>query len=311
MSGEDFERKTGDRRCSKSAQPAESPLPLSPRRKPDWLKVRAGGGKRFHEVEALLKEYHLDTVCREANCPNRGECYSQGTATFLIMGPHCARNCRFCNVTHGPPQPLDLEEPSNIARAVSILGLRHAVITSVTRDDLADGGAAHFAEVIKSIRALKRDVTVEVLTPDFKGDLEALEIVLAQRPDVFNHNVETVPRLYRQVRPLADYSRSLTILKAASGREGILVKSGIMLGLGEDEKELQELFIDLRQQGVQLLTIGQYLAPSRNHIPVARYYSPAEFGNIAALARHSGIKEVFAGPLVRSSYHAAEQFYAQ
>ncbi|MEP0828212.1 MAG: lipoyl synthase [bacterium] len=311
MSREDFEREISDRRCSNSAQPIEDTASAASRRKPDWLKVRAGGGERFHEVEELLKEYHLHTVCREANCPNRGECYSQGTATFLIMGPHCARNCRFCNVTHGALQPLDPEEPSRIARAVSILGLRHAVITSVTRDDLADGGAAHFAAVIKSIRNLKSDITVEVLTPDFRGDLDALEIVLAQRPDVFNHNVETVPRLYPQVRPQADYLRSLAVLRASSGRAGILVKSGLMLGLGEDKKELQKLFIDLSRQGVQLLTIGQYLAPSRNHFPVAKYYAPEEFEKIAALARRSGIKEVFAGPLVRSSYHAAEQFYAQ
>lgn len=276
--------------------------------KPPWLKVKACGNSKYLEVQSLLKKYNLHTVCQEANCPNRGECFSSGTATFLIMGPNCTRNCTFCNVTHGNMTPLDDQEPAHVARTVAILDLEHAVITSVTRDDLPDGGAGQFAAVIVAIRELERPVTVEVLTPDFRGRLEHVKTVLDARPDVFNHNVETVPRLYRGVRPGADYHRSLDVLKYASddGRAG--VKSGLMVGLGESKDELYEVFTDMNTAGVEYLTIGQYLSPSKKHHPVIKYYHPAEFDDLAAKARETGIKSVFSAPLVRSSYHAREQY---
>ena len=278
--------------------------------KPEWLKVRAGGSRRYLEVQALLRQHHLHTVCQEANCPNRGDCFSRGTATFLIMGPNCSRNCRFCNVTCGPLRPLDEKEPDNIARAVEILGLKYVVITSVTRDDLPDGGAEHFARVIAAIRALGAAIKIEVLTPDFQGERKSLLAVFAAGPDIFNHNVETVPRLYRDVRPAADYRRSLEVLRAGADFGGMAVKSGLMVGLGEEIGELTAVFGDLQKAGVELLTIGQYLAPSKNHYPIKKYYSPAEFAYLADLARQSGITSVFSAPLVRSSYHADEQYGA-
>jgi lipoic acid synthetase len=280
-----------------------------PNTKPPWLKVRACGNQKYREVQALLEEHHLNTVCREANCPNRGECYSRGTATFLIMGPNCTRHCRFCNVTPGLPAPLDENEPARVAQAVNILDLRHAVITSVTRDDLPDGGAAQFVAVVREIRRLGKNTAVELLVPDFRGNHEAVAAVLAARPDVFNHNIETIPRLYPAVRPGADYARSLEILRQAAETEGIAVKSGLMVGLGETADELRVVFIDMAGAGVEFLTIGQYLAPSKNHHPVVRYYSPAEFDALADAARASGIKSVFSAPLVRSSYQAAEQYH--
>lgn len=277
-------------------------------KKPAWLKVRACGDRKYLEVQALLERYGLNTVCREANCPNRGECFSRGTATFLILGPNCSRYCRFCNVTHGDVKPVDEEEPLHIASAVEILGLKHAVITSVTRDDLPDGGAAQFARVIAAIRQLKKNIAIEVLVPDFGGDLKSLEIVLKAAPDVFNHNIETVPRLYEAVRPGADYGRSMAVLKYASQAGQIAIKSGIMVGLGETTAELIQVFDDLNRAGVEYLTIGQYLAPSKNHYPIARYYHPDEFRELAELAQRSGIKSVYSAPLVRSSYNAGEQY---
>jgi len=276
--------------------------------KPSWLKVRTCGNRKYLEVQALLKKHNLHTVCQEANCPNRGECFSSGTATFLIMGPNCTRNCAFCNVTHGRIAPLDPEESDHIARTVDILDLKYAVITSVTRDDLPDGGAAQFAAVIEAIRDLKRDTAVEVLTPDFRGDLDHVKIVLDAGPDVFNHNVETVPRLYREVRPAADYRQSLTVLKYAADDGRAAVKSGVMVGLGESIPELLTVFADLNAAGVEYLTIGQYLAPSKEHHQVIRYYHPSEFDELAENAREAGIKSVFSGPLIRSSYHAREQY---
>jgi lipoic acid synthetase len=278
--------------------------------KPAWLKVRACGSARYIEVQALLKQHNLHTVCQEANCPNRGDCFSRGTATFLIMGPNCTRNCRFCNVTFGRAMPLDKDEPANIARAVEILGLKYVVITSVTRDDLPDGGAMHFSNVISAIRDSRRDVKIEVLTPDFQSDKEALKTVFTAGPDIFNHNIETIPRLYSQIRPAADYRRSLAVLRMAADFGGMAVKSGIMVGLGESVDELSEVFDDLQMAGIELLTIGQYLAPSKNHYPVKKYYSPEEFERLAEIARHCRIKSVFSGPLVRSSYHADEQYGA-
>ncbi|UCD16380.1 MAG: lipoyl synthase [Candidatus Zixiibacteriota bacterium] len=277
--------------------------------RPEWLKVRVCGSPEYLEVQSLLKQHDLHTVCQEANCPNRAECFSKGTATFLIMGPNCTRNCRFCNVAHGATAEPDAAEPAHIARTVALLGIKHAVITSVTRDDLPDGGAGHFVRVVKAIRGLERGVTVEVLTPDFQGDPEALRKVLAVAPEVFNHNVETVPRLYPKVRPAANYRRSLKILGMAADHGDLLVKSGIMVGLGESAEELRLVFRDLKVSGVTLLTVGQYLPPSARHYPVARYYHPDEFNLLARQAREAGIPRVLAGPLVRSSYHAEEQYH--
>ncbi len=275
--------------------------------KPDWLKVRICGDKRYLEVQSLINKYNLHTVCHEANCPNRGECFSSGTATFLIMGPTCSRNCAFCNISSGALASLDDEEPGNVAQAVKILGLNYAVVTSVTRDDLPDGGAGHFARVIRAIRALGENVKIEVLTPDFKGDTAALKTVFDAAPDVFNHNIETVPRLYPEVRPAADYRRSLDVLRRAADYGGMGVKSGLMVGLGERENEFPEVFRDMVSAGVNYLTIGQYLAPSKKHHPVIKYYYPSEFDNLRHIAEDAGIAHVFSAPLVRSSYHAAEQ----
>jgi lipoic acid synthetase len=276
--------------------------------KPSWLKIRASFDQKYMHINSLIKEYNLHTVCQEANCPNRAECFSSGTATFLILGPNCTRNCRFCDVTHGPPCPPDRDEPKHVAEAAKILGLSHAVVTSVTRDDLPDGGARQFARVISEIRELMPETTVEVLTPDFLGRADLLGIVLDAGPDIFNHNVETVPRIYPDIRPQADYKRSLCVLKEA-GEYGIrAVKSGLMVGLGETLEELRRVFIDLKEVGVNYLTIGQYLAPSPEHFPIQRYYTPDEFNNLAEIARRIGIEHTFSGPLVRSSYHADEQF---
>jgi len=276
--------------------------------KPPWLKVKASYDQRYRDVQALLKSHGLHTVCQEANCPNRGECFSSGTATFLIMGPNCTRNCRFCNVTHGRISPLDPEEPRRIAETVQLLKLDHAVITSVTRDDLLDGGAGHFSAVIEAVRLVMPETTIEVLTPDFQGDRGSAEIVFRAAPDVFNHNVETVPRLYGKVRPGADYRRSLNLLRRAADYGGMAVKSGLMVGLGETVDELNGVFGDLHENGVTFLTIGQYLAPSEKYHPIVKYYSPAEFELLFSEAKRAGIEHVFSGPLVRSSYHAGEKF---
>ncbi len=277
------------------------------KRKPSWLKVTAFGGSDFNRVSSLLKTYGLNTVCQEANCPNRGECFNRGTATFLILGPLCTRNCRFCDVRPGrPPQP-DPDEPYRVAEAARQLALTYVVVTSVTRDDLPDGGAGQFAATIRAIREALPKSRVEVLTPDFKGVVRALDIVMAAKPDVFNHNLETVPRLYADVRPGADYRRSLKLLSDARLRFGAMTKSGVMVGLGETSEELQKVFDDLAANHVSLLTIGQYLSPSRDHLPVERYVPPEEFDALAEMAKSSGIKKVFSAPLVRSSYHADEQ----
>lgn len=274
------------------------------RRKPSWLTVKPFAGAEFTRVSRLLKDLDLNTVCQEANCPNRGECFNRGTAVFLILGPKCTRNCRFCDVLAGAPSTVDPTEPNRVAEAAHRMDLRHVVITSVTRDDLADGGAEQFAKCIVATRKLLPRSTIEVLTPDFRGDLRSLEIVLRESPDVFNHNVETVPRLYQSVRPGADYHRSLRVLNGARGRASIWVKSGIMVGLGETMDELKQLFDDLAANSVFLLTIGQYLAPSAQHLPVERYLHPDEFDLLKEFANAAGIPTVFSGPLVRSSYLA-------
>ena len=275
------------------------------RRHPPWLKVRAPGGPGFAETMATVRELGLHTVCQEARCPNIGECWGHRTATFMLLGDTCTRNCGFCAVTHGRPLAVDPAEPLRVASAVARLGLRHVVVTSVNRDDLADGGAAHFAATAGAIKRLLPGCRVEVLVPDFQGNLASVAEVVASPIDVFNHNLETVPRLYRRVRAGARYARSLAVLEAAhGGRDRLLTKTGLMLGLGETQEEMASVFRDLRSIGCDILTLGQYLRPSGEHLPVERYVPPEEFTALGAEALALGFRHVEAGPLVRSSYHA-------
>ena len=277
-------------------------------RKPAWLKVRAPGGQNYVHLKRVMRGRSLHTVCEEAHCPNIGECWESGTATFMILGDVCTRSCRYCAVTTGKPETLDEDEPGRLAEAVAALGLKHAVITSVNRDDLPDGGAHIFAGVIREIRARVPDCSIEVLTPDFKGDRAAVATVVAARPDIFNHNLETVERLYRFIRPGGRYRRALDVLAHAKRLEPeMLTKSGIILGMGERRAELEGAMADLRAAGVEILTLGQYLRPSAQHLPIDRYYTPAEFAELKAAGEALGFKHVEAGPLVRSSYHAREQ----
>lgn len=278
-------------------------------RKPDWLKVRVPQGENYMELKRIMRGLGLNTVCEEALCPNIGECWNHRTATFLILGDICTRACGFCNITTGRPVGLDWAEPLRVARAVQAMGLRHAVITSVNRDDLEDGGAAVFAATVRAIRRLVPGCSVEVLIPDFQGSWEALKVVMEAGPDILNHNVETVPRLYRRVRPRAVYSRSLELLRRAKDMApGGVTKSGIMVGLGETVDEILETMRDIRAASVDILTIGQYLRPSKNNLPVERYYSPEEFRFFREQGMRMGFCHVESGPLVRSSYHAREQF---
>ncbi len=277
------------------------------RRLPAWLRRPIAHGGEYAAVEGLLDRLELSTVCREARCPNRGECYASGTATFLIAGDVCTRGCRFCAVESGRPVPLDPGEPDRVAEAVEAMGLRHAVVTMVTRDDLDDGAAAHVVATIEAVRARTPDVAVEVLVSDFGGRGASVDAVADARPDVFNHNVETVPRLYKTVRPGADYRRSLAVLARAGERApGMPTKSGLMLGLGETHDEVVEAMRDLREAGVELLTLGQYLRPSAAHLPVAAFVEPDEFAELARVGRRLGFSGVASAPFVRSSYHAAE-----
>jgi len=278
-------------------------------RKPAWLKKRLHTGETYHKVFALLKESQLHTVCQEAHCPNLGECFSHGTATFMILGDQCTRNCRFCAVRHDAPHPLDEEEPELVSKAIEALGLTYAVITSVTRDDLPDGGAAHFADTVRAIKARNPGTDIEVLIPDFQGSKSALRSVVEAEPDIINHNLETVPRLYPEVRPQAIYKRSLQLI----GRVGlldrrILTKSGLMLGLGETHGEIIDVFGDLLQAGCRALTLGQYLAPSPAHHQVIRYLPPEEFSQLEEIAYQMGFAAVASGPFVRSSYDAGKMF---
>jgi lipoic acid synthetase len=289
-------------------------VPLSPDAppprggRPDWLKVRFPQGRDYNELKGLMRSLNLHTICEEALCPNIGECWTNRTATFLILGDVCTRNCGFCAVTTGRPNGLDREEPERLARAVQQIGLRHIVITSVTRDDLADGGADIYAETIQRLRAYSPSCTVEVLIPDFQGNWDALRIVMAANPDILNHNLETVPRLYRRVRPKAIYSQSLELLRRARQHAPTaLTKSGLMVGLGETRAELSQAFRDLRASDVDILTIGQYLRPTPAHLPIERYVPPAEFADYKREALALGYRHVESGPLVRSSYHAHEQ----
>jgi len=282
-------------------------------RLPGWLRRNLAAGANVDEVRGLLEKLGLATVCSSAHCPNIAECFSRRTATFMILGERCARDCRFCAVEQGMPAPVREDEPEAVAEACARLGLRHAVITSVARDDLPDGGAGHFARVCEAVRARLPQAVIEILTPDFQGRAEAIEVALSGRPDIFNHNVETVPRLYPSVRPQADYQRSLFVLDHARRRaaaEGVRlhVKSGVMAGLGETRDELRAVMADLRGAGCEMLTVGQYLAPSPRHHPVARYLPPGEFGEIEAEARALGFRAVASGPFVRSSYQAEKLF---
>ena len=278
-------------------------------RKPEWLRVRYTETPNMEAVEKILDSLSLNTVCREAHCPNYCECFSRKTATFMIMGTRCTRNCRFCNVRHGAPEQLSLDEPENVARAIRELELKYVVVTSVTRDDLPDGGAGHFARVIGEIKKAAPETVIEVLIPDFGGNADALGIVTAASPAVISHNMETVKSLYESVRPQAQYERSLSLLRNIKLKNpAIRSKSGIMVGLGETEEQVYELFSDLREVDCEFLTIGQYLSPSKEHIPVHEYIDPQKFEHYGAMARDMGFEFVASAPLVRSSYHAGEAF---
>ena len=276
--------------------------------KPSWLRARAPSGENFHNLKKLARGLGLHTVCESAQCPNIGECWNHGTATFMLLGDICTRRCGFCAVPKGKPEAIDLDEPRRVAEAIATLGIKHAVITSVNRDDDNIGGAKIFAETIRQVRELSPGCRVEVLIPDFQGIEQALRIVLEAQPDVLNHNTETVPRLYRVVRSGARYQRSLQLLENAKKfSPGMVTKSGLMAGLGETMEEMIEVFGDLASRGVDILTVGQYLRPSRDHLPIARFYTPQEFAFMKAEALRLGFRHVESGPMVRSSYHAHEQ----
>ena len=282
-------------------------------KKPEWIRVKAGSpSTRFYEIKQILREHKLHSVCEEASCPNIGECFGKGTATFMIMGDKCTRRCPFCDVGHGRPDPLDADEPLNLAKTIAALKLQYVVITSVDRDDLRDGGAAHFVACIQRVRELSPATRIEVLTPDFRGRLDrALDILQAAPPDVMNHNLETVPRLYKQARPGSDYAFSLDLLKRFKAAvPGVPTKSGLMVGLGETDEEILQVMRDMRAHGIDMLTIGQYLAPSGHHLPVLRYVHPDTFRMFEAEAAKMGFSHAAVGALVRSSYHADQQAHA-
>lgn len=276
------------------------------RRLPDYLKRPIIDTDKTRTVRKILKTKCLNTVCENARCPNKNECYTKNTATFLIMGGNCTRNCRYCNISCAKPEPLDLEEPKHIAEAVKALGLKYAVITSVTRDDLPDGGAEHFANCIYEIRKICPDTKIEILIPDFKGDKNSLDLIIKAHPDVFNHNIEAVRDIFKTVRPQGDYNCSLGVLKYVKENSDILTKSGLIIGLGETFEQIEQTLIDLKNVGCDIVTIGQYIQPSKQHLEVAKYYTPEEYDKLKALAQKAGIKNYQIGPLVRSSYRASE-----
>ncbi len=282
---------------------------IQPARKPHWIRARSTNMPEVQRLKGVLREHRLHTVCEEASCPNLGECFAHGTATFMIMGDICTRRCPFCDVAHGKPKPLDPEEPANLAKTIAAMNLSYVVVTSVDRDDLRDGGASHFVACIEAIRQASPQTKIEVLVPDFRGRMDvALEILEQAPPDVFNHNLETVPRLYKKARPGADYQWSLELIRRFVQRyPHIPTKSGLMLGLGETLEEVAHVLRDLRAHDCQMLTLGQYLQPSRNHLPVDRYVTPQEFDQLAELAAELGFTNVASGPMVRSSYHADKQ----
>ncbi len=300
-----------------AAKVARIPVKIEPTveflRKPQWIRAKAPTSPEVSRLKSVLRNHRLHTVCEEASCPNLGECFSHGTATFMIMGDICTRRCPFCDVAHGRPAILDAEEPANLAKTIAAMGLRYVVITSVDRDDLRDGGAGHFKACIEAVRRQSPPTKIEILVPDFRGRLDAaLEILVQSPPDVFNHNLETVPRLYKPVRPGADYAGSLALLRRFKERHPrIPTKSGVMLGLGETREEIQKVMVDLRAHGCDMLTIGQYLQPSRHHLPVVRYVLPQEFAELGEWAKGLGFTNVASGPMVRSSYHADLQAAGQ
>jgi lipoic acid synthetase len=278
-------------------------------KKPDWIRVKMPISPEINRIKSILRKHKLASVCEEAQCPNLGECFSGGTATFMIMGEICTRRCPFCDVAHGRPNPLDENEPQELAEAVAEMNLKYVVVTSVDRDDLRDGGAEHFAQCISEMRARSPQLKIEVLVPDFRGRMEvALDILQQTPPDVFNHNLESIPRLYREIRPGSDYQWSLDLLKKYKDRcPDVLTKSGLMLGLGETLEEVVEVMKDMRKHNIDMITLGQYLQPSRHHLPVARFVHPDEFDDLARIAEELGFLSVASGPLVRSSYHADKQ----
>ena len=306
MSGTDHKQTGKD----KTARNPIKIVPLQERlRKPQWIRVKPGSGAGYNEVKRVLREHQLHTVCEEASCPNIGECFGKRTAAFMILGDVCTRRCPFCDVAHGKPLPPDIEEPQNLARSIGLLKLKYAVITSVDRDDLRDGGAQHFSDCLRAIRASSPDTRLETLVPDFRGRLEvALDAMANDLPDVLNHNLETVPRLYPLARPGADYAHSLKLLKEFKARfPQVTTKSGLMLGLGETDEEVLEVLRDLRAHDVNMLTIGQYLQPSNGHLPVLRYPAPETFALFEQTAKDMGFSHAACGPMVRSSYFADEQ----
>lgn len=283
-------------------------------RKPKWIRARSpANSSKVTELKAILREHNLHTVCEEASCPNLGECFGHGTATFMIMGDICTRRCPFCDVAHGRPEPLDQDEPINMAKTIKAMGLKYVVITSVDRDDLRDGGAAHYVDCISALRKISPQIQIEVLVPDFRGRMDvALGILEKMPPDVFNHNLETIPRLYKQVRPGADYAWSLQLIKRFKELyPQVPAKSGLMLGLGESIEEVEQVMMDLRDHQCDRLTLGQYLQPSKYHLPVVRFVEPQEFDKLAKLAENIGFSNVASGPMVRSSYHADLQASGQ
>jgi len=300
-----------------AAKVARIPVKIEPTvqflRKPQWIRAKAPTSPEVSRLKSVLREHRLHTVCEEASCPNLGECFSHGTATFMIMGDICTRRCPFCDVAHGRPGTLDAEEPANLAKTIAAMGLRYVVITSVDRDDLRDGGAGHFKACIEAVRQQSPDTKIEILVPDFRGRADvAMEKLWEAPPDVFNHNLETVPRLYKAVRPGSDYRWSLRLLQRFKGQHPhIPTKSGLMLGLGESFAEIEEVMADLREHGCDMLTLGQYLQPSRHHLPVERYVTPEEFTALGERARAMGFDNVASGPMVRSSYHADLQAAGQ
>ena len=311
----DFAKKKGEAKTGKVFKKfAITPVSTSQMlKKPDWIRVKAGSpATRFYEIKNILRQHNLHTVCEEASCPNIGECFGKGTATFMIMGDKCTRRCPFCDVGHGRPDPLDVDEPLNLARTIAALKLSYVVITSVDRDDLKDGGAQHFVDCIRATRDLSPATRIEVLVPDFRGRLDrALEILEAAPPDVMNHNLETVPRLYRHARPGSDYAHSLKLLQEFKRAvPDVPTKSGVMVGLGETDEEILQVMRDLRTHDVDMLTVGQYLAPSTHHLPVLRYVHPDTFRMFESEAQKIGFSHAACGPLVRSSYHADQQAHA-
>lgn len=276
------------------------------KRLPDYLKRPIIDTDKTRTVRRILKTKCLNTVCENARCPNKNECYTKNTATFLIMGNNCTRNCRYCNISCARPEPLDLNEPFHVAEAVKDLGLKYAVITSVTRDDLSDGGAEHFANCIYEIRKISPDVKIEILTPDFKGNKDSLNTIIKARPNVFNHNIETVRNVFKTARPQGDYDCSLEVLKYIKDNSDIITKAGLMIGLGETFEDIEQTLVDLKNAGCDILTIGQYIQPSKAHLEVSKYYTPEEYENLKQLAEKVGIKHYQIGPLVRSSYRASE-----